>query len=80
MLQKGFLKPKETEEQSRAIKKSRLFLFAGIVMALCSLIYTMSNIFERTSLFIGASMLIAGFCLITASIWLNFFTQNKGRR
>ena len=80
MLQKGFLKSRETKETLRAAKRSRMFFITGTVVVLFSLIYTMLHHSGRIGFITGVCLLIVGFCMISVSMWMNFITQNKHRR
>ena len=87
MLQKGFLKPKEEPENSRAIKRSRIFFVAGVVVIISALIFMMSLLQPDesfTSQFSSVTMagmaMIAGMVLVFVGLWTNFFAQNKNRK
>jgi len=82
MLQKGFLKPQETKENIRAANRSRIFFFVGVFMILSGFLVLMVRMQqgqERISL-AWLILSVTGFLLISISIWINFFTQNKNRR
>ena len=82
MLQRGFLKPRETEQNTRAVKRNRMFFFAGIFMILAGFLALVLHMQQGQggNSPAGLILLIAGFLLMSVSMWLNFFTQNKGRR
>jgi len=81
MLEKGFLKSKEDPKNAGALKKGRLFLFAGVMVMFLSLIYVMTNLQQSVlSIKIWLCVLIVGFCLALVGLWMNFFAQNKNRR
>ncbi|MDR1155214.1 MAG: hypothetical protein LBL04_10920 [Bacteroidales bacterium] len=80
MLQKGFLKPLE-KGNTRTVKTSRTFLFAGVIIMLSALVYMMMNM-QRADriLSVWQPVMIAGICSVFISLWMNFFLQNKNRR
>ena len=82
MLQKGFLRPPKKEETARAIKKSRVFFFAGVLTMLMGFIILMVRMQQEGGQISMAWLIlvIAGFLLISVSLWINFFAQNKHRR
>ena len=82
MLQKGFLNPRENEENSRVVKRSRMFLVVGIFMVLLGffVLTTLMQQEQETVSFSGMFLLIGGFLLLTVSFWMNFFARNKNRR
>lgn len=81
MLQKGFLKPQEEKGNSRKIKTSRMFLFAGAIIILAALAYMMMNIQQANRIStVCLPVVIAGICLVSIGIWMNFFTQSRNRR
>ena len=82
MLQKGFLKTRENEENSRVIKRSRTFLVVGIFMILLGFIVLATLMQQEQEIvsIAGMILLIGGFLLLTVSFWMNFFAQNKNRR
>ena len=80
MLQKGFLKPQETEKTARIAKRSRMLFFSGIFIIIFALIYLMAHSLTHSGIIVGICMLIVGFCVVSASIWMNFFSQNKRRK
>ena len=77
MLQKGFLKPKETEKTTRAAKRNRMLFFLGLLLIIFALIYMMGHSLVRSDVIVGLCMLIAGFCIASVSMWMKFFSQNK---
>ena len=83
MLQKGFLQPKNDQENDRALKKSRIISITGVVIALFSLMYMMSLLTNEsfTSRFSAVTMagmaMIGGIIMVCVGIWMNFFAQNK---
>ena len=82
MLQKGFLKPQEKKENLRAVRRSRMIFFMGIFLILTgflALLLRMQREPEEIS-FVWLILLFGGFLLITVSIWVNFFSQNKTRQ
>jgi uncharacterized membrane protein len=82
MLQRGFLKPGENEENARAVKKSRMLMIVGIIMILSgflALLFRMQQGQAGISI-VWLILLVAGFLLVTISMWMNFFTQKRNRR
>ena len=82
MLQKGFLKPCETEENARTLKRSRMFFFVGIFAILSGFLVFMIRMKQEQEeiSIVWLVLLIAGFFLISVSMWMNFFAQKKKRR
>ena len=80
MLERGFLKHQESKEDIQALKRRRIFFFAGVFFIFFALIYMMIHIPVRDGFIVGISMLIIGFCMISVSMWMNFFAQNKRRK
>ena len=87
MLEKGFLKPKENPENVREVKKSRMFIIVGIVVAVAALFFMMSLLQpddsltnQLSSVRMAGMVIIAGIALVFIGLWMNFFTQNKKRR
>ena len=81
MLQKGFLKPQTKKEPNSVAKFSRLFLFLGVIIVLSAMFYMMMNIQQADAFMnVWLSVMIAGFCLVFASIWLSFFARYKKRQ
>ena len=76
MLQKGFLKPQESKEDSRALKMRRAFLIGGIGGVLFSFIALMMSNLHRFWIFV----MIVGFGLIFISMWMNFLVQYKNKK
>ena len=82
MLQKGFLTSREAEENTRAVKRSRMFLIVGVLMILGGfflLLGQMKHGQEELSI-AWLILVVTGFCLISVSMWMNFFRQKKNRR
>ena len=80
MLQKGFLKPRETDENTRAKKIIRMFFFIGIFFVLSGFLHVMVRIKQEGPISILCLiLLIIGFLLISVSMWVNFFSQKKKR-
>ena len=79
MLQKGFLKSRDDEKIIRAARRNRTFLFVGMFVILFSLIYMMTHAIQHEDFIIGISLTIAGFILVSVSLWMNFFSQKKNR-
>ena len=82
MLQKGFLKPREKEENSRAAKRSRTFFIAGVFLILSGFLVLMTRMQqgqEKTSI-TYMILFFFGFFLLSVSLWMNFITQNKKRK
>ena len=84
MLQKGFLKPKKDPEDARAIKRSRLFFIAGVVVTISALVSMMFLLrpdepftSQFSSVKIAGFVMIAGIVLVLVGWWMNFFAQNK---
>ena len=82
MLQRGFLKSEEKEENARAVKRSRMLMIVGIFMILSGFLVLMLRMQQgqQEISMVWLIFLVAGFLLITISMWMNFFTQNKKRR
>ena len=82
MLQKGFLRPSEKEEDIRTIKRSRMFIIAGIFMVFVGFVVFMMDIQQETGQISIAWLIlvVVGFLLVSISMWMNFFAQNKNRR
>ena len=84
MLQKGFLKPKEEPENTRAVKKSRIFFIVGVLVILVALICMMSlqrpdeSFSDQFSYMKMSGMaMFAGIVLVFIGLWINFFAQNR---
>ena len=73
MLQKGFLKPQESKEDNRALKRRRVFFFGGIGVVFFSFIALMINNFHQVWVYV----MMIGFCLFFISLWMNFFAQRN---
>ena len=82
MLQRGFLKPQEKEENARAVKRSRTMMIVGIFMILSGFLVLMMRMQQGQAeiSMVWLIFLVVGFLLISISMWMNFFTQNKNRR
>jgi len=84
MLQKGFLKSsREDQNEIRAVKNSRTFLFAGVIAVLLAFMYMITQFRQdniHSSVMIAGILMIAGIVLISIGTWMNFFSQNKKRR
>ena len=84
MLQKGFLKPKEEPENARAVKRSRIFFIAGVLVVLGALICMMllqrpDEAFSSQFFFVrmAGMAMIVGIVLVFIGLWMNFFAQSK---
>ena len=78
MLQKGFLTSREEKKNNRPI---RIYIFAGIFMIIGGILLYMVQIQQAQEISIAWLILvIVGFFLVSVSMWMNFFAQNKNRR
>ena len=87
MLQKGFLKPKGNPENTRAVKRGRLFFIVGVIVILSALVFMMfllrpdeSFTSQFSSVKMAGIVMIAGIILVFVGFWMNFFAQNKNRQ
>ena len=82
MLQKGFLKSPEKEKTTRTVKRSRMFFFAGVCTILLGFLVLMTRMQqgEEQISIAWLILLVAGFFLISVSLWMNFFAKNRSRR
>jgi len=82
MLQRGFLKPQGKEENARAVKRSRMLMIVGIFLILSGFLVLMLRMQQgqQEISMVWLILVVAGFLLISVSMWMNFFTQNKNRR
>jgi len=82
MLQKGFLKRRENNENSRIIKRSRIFLVVGIFIIILGffVLTTLMQQEQETVSIAGIVLFISGFLLLTVSFWMNYFARNKNRQ
>ena len=82
MLERGFLKSREKEENARTVKNSRMFLFVGVLVVLMGFVY-MTTLSRQdsthSSVMIAGMMMIVGIALVLISMWMNFFANNKKR-
>jgi len=80
MLERGFLKHLESKEDFLATRRRRILFAVGVFFILFALIYMMFHIQIRAGFIVGVSMLIIGFCMISVSMWMNFFAQKDQRK
>ena len=78
MLQKGFLSNREDGNNIRTVKISRMFIFAGIIIAVLGFGLMITSM-EKHLINAGIVM-IAGIALIFISLWVKFFAQQKTAR
>ena len=80
MLQKGFLKPRNTEERARSEKQRRMLLGAGIVMVFGGLLGMFAGMSAGKLPIVAAALLAIGLFIIASGMWMNFFTQFRKRQ